>query len=107
MVTTTNAIERINLNLKKMAGQGYLPQEKAFMKIRDLKHHYIKQHEDRAVNNNLNRRKSCVIDREEKLHAILTNYYDLSTAQQMETVIDTAFEIGSLRKVSHRKPVDL
>ena len=106
MTSTTNPIERVNLNLKTISGQGYLPIEKAFVKIRDLKHHYIQQRENRAINNNLNRRKSSVTDREEKLQDILINYDALTTAEQMETVIQTAFEIGTLRAVNENRPIE-
>ena len=46
-------------------------------------------------------------EKEEKLHEILTNYYYLSPAQQMENVIETAFEVGSFRKILSRKPVEI
>ena len=57
------------------------------------------KHEEAMVNNNMNRRKSQVIERENALGDILDTFHNLTPQEQKESVIETAFEIGNLGKM--------
>ena len=47
----------------------------------------------------MNRRRSKIIERENALGEILDRFNDLSSDEQIESVIETAFEIGTLGKM--------
>ena len=76
-----------------------LPLKSAFRVIRDFHEDFLEKHEEALVNNNMNRRRSKVIERENALGEILDRFNDLTTDEQIESVIETAFEIGSLGKM--------
>ena len=57
------------------------------------------KHEEAMVNNNMNRRRSNVVQRENALGDIMENFHSLSPEEQKESVIETAFEIGNLGKM--------
>ena len=60
---------------------------------------FMAKHEEAMVNNNMNRRKSKVIERETALGDLLENYNNLSYEEQIESVIETAYEIGNLGRM--------
>ena len=60
---------------------------------------FLSKHEEAMVNNNMNRRRSKVIERENALSEIMENFHNLSSEEQEESVIITAFNIGNLGKM--------
>ena len=96
---STNCLESINRQLKAASGSGPLPTKSAFRVIRQFKTEFNQKHEEAMVNNNMNRRRSAVVMRENALGEILDQYNFLSTEEQLESVIETAYEIGSLGKM--------
>ena len=81
MVTSTNCLERINRNLKDAAAGGFLPLGRVCRVLQTWKHHYMSEHEDRVIGDNLHRRRSTTVSRE----IILTKIFRL--------------KIGSINKI--------
>ena len=50
------------------------------------------------VNNNLNRRKSQTVQRENKLRDIIDHFYDLFHDEQVTAAVSTAYNIGMINK---------
>ena len=59
---------------------------------------YLLLHEDRVRNDNLNRRRKEVLNREKQLGLILESFYDLTEKEQIETSVQVALSIGSISK---------
>ena len=96
--SSTNALESINRQLKVAAGVGFLSFEKSCRVLRDFKINYLLLHEDRVRNDNLNRRRKEVLNREKQLGLILESFYDLTEKEQIETSVQVALSIGSISK---------
>ena len=64
-----------------------------------FKEGYLTDYEDRVVCNNLIRRKSHVLLREETLGDILGKFYQEPKFSQIENVIQTALKIGSIEQL--------
>jgi len=98
-VTSTNCLERINRTLKDAAAGGYLPLGRVCRVLQTWKHHYMREHEERVVGDNLHRRRSTTVAREVMLTEILTKFYELDCFSQFEQVIPTCLKIGSINKI--------
>ena len=85
--SSTNALESINRQLKVAAGAGFLSFEKSCRVLRDFKINYLLLHEDSVRNDNLNRRRKEVLNREKQLGLILESFYDLTEKEQIETSV--------------------
>ena len=64
--------------------------------IKEFKVHYLQSHEEKIVNDRLNKRKKNTIDRENHLSKILNSFYDLDYDTQKNSTVTTAFEIGNI-----------
>ena len=71
-----------------------------YVKLRDFKAAYLGKFKYRVKRNNLNPRKQKVVDRRDKLEAIYEIYKNLSLEDQLKEAINTAYEIGTLDKIS-------
>ena len=71
---STNALESINRQLKVATGAGFLSLEKSCRVLRDFKSNYLLLHEDRVRNDNLNRRRKEVMNREKQLESIFETF---------------------------------
>jgi len=67
--------------------------------LKKFKHHYLAEHEERVQNNNLHRRRSTTVQRENILSGILDDFTNLPYYEQLETVVKTASEIGNIGKL--------
>ena len=96
--SSTNALESINRQLKIATGAGFLNLEKSCRVLRDFKTNYLLLHEDRVKNDNLNRWRKEVLNREKKLELILENFNNLDEESQIASTIQIALSIGSIDK---------
>ena len=55
-------------------------------------------HEDRVRNDNLNRRRKRVLNREKQLESFLQTFYELTEEAQIASTVQTALSIGSIDK---------
>ena len=95
---STNALESINRQLKVATGAGFLSLEKSCRVLRDFKSNYLLLHEDRVRNDNLNRRRKEVMNREKQLESILETFYELTEEEQIASTVQISFSIGSIDK---------
>ena len=95
---STYALESINRQLKIATGAGFLNLYKSCRVLRDFKSYYLLLHENRVRNDNLNRRRKEVLNREKQLEVILENFYDLPEESQIASSVEIAFSIGSIDK---------
>ena len=72
--------------------------DKSCRVLRDFKTNYLLLHEDRVRNDNLNRRRKEVLNREKPLEVILENFYDLPEESQIASSMKISFSIGSIDK---------
>ena len=98
-VTSTNCLERINLALKDTAAGGNMPLSRICRVLKTFKHKYLGEHEDRVHNNNLHKRRSTTVQRENILGGLLDKFNDLPYHEQLESVVKTAIEIGNIGKL--------
>jgi hypothetical protein len=77
MKTSTNCLESLNRRLKERTGQGFLSFNKVCSVIKDFKVHYIQLHEEKIVNDRMNKRKKTTLARENQLSKTLNSFYDL------------------------------
>ena len=68
-------------------------------KLKTWKHAFLEEYEERVGNDNMHRRKSITIVREEALVEILGEFYDLDPFSQIDQVIDTCQKIGNISKM--------
>ena len=57
------------------------------------------------VNNNMNIRRSQVVEGGNAFGCIMDNFHDLSPEQQKISVIGAAYEIGNLGKMKHAEKI--
>ena len=50
------------------------------------------------MNNNLNRRKSKTVQRENQLRTLIYHFYDLFRDEQISSAVSTAYSIGMINK---------
>ena len=98
--TTTNPIESINSQLKRACHQGHISWRKSLKIINDFKSKYLTLSEHLLVNNNMNRRKSTTVNRQNELKDIVTRFSNLFPDQQALQAVDIAFTIGSFSTVT-------
>ena len=96
--SSTNALESINRQLKIATGAGFLNLEKSCRVLRDFKTNYLLLHEDRVRNDNLNRGRKRVLNREKQLESFLQTFYELTEEAQIASTVQTALSIGSIDK---------
>ena len=96
--TSTNAIETINLKLKKKSGSGPLPFKRSLRVLKEFKMDNLLLLENAVTNNNYNRRRSTTVSREENISQLLQDYSEKSLKDQLDSVVQLSFEIGSLDK---------
>ena len=96
--SSTSALESINRQLKIATGAGFLHLEKSCRVLRDFKTNYLLLHEDRVRNDNLNRRRKRVLNREKQLESFLQTFYELTEEAQIASTVQTALSIGSIDK---------
>ena len=58
------------------------------------------------VNNNLNRRKSATVRRENELRTIIDHFCDLFREEKISSAVQTAYNIGMITKVKIVVPQD-
>ena len=87
MTTSTNCLESLNRQLKDLSGSGYLSFNRTCGIIKDFKVHYIQMHEEKIVNDQMNKRKKRALNRENMLKDILDNFYDLPYGKQLSSTI--------------------
>ena len=104
--TTTNPIESINSQLKRACHQGHISWRKSLKIIHDFKAKYLTQSEHHLVNNNLNRRKSTTIIRQNEMKDIITRFSNLFPDQQALQAVDISFRIGSISTVKNFTTTD-
>ena len=56
-------------------------------------------HEEKIVNDQMNKRKKRALDRENLLKDILDNFYDSPYEKQLSSTISTAYEIGNISRI--------
>ena len=98
--TSTNSIENINLQLKKKSGSGPLPFGRALRVVKEFKCDFLVKLEEAVTNDNLNRRRSSTVTREQKIKMMLDEYAKKYLNGQLESAVELAFQIGSLEKIN-------
>ena len=99
MTTSTNCLESLNRVLKNLSGTGFLPFARICKVIKKFKENALKNHANYTLNDNIRKRKSIVLQREEKLHEILNDFHNLEYEVQINSVIDFAFKIGNMKNI--------
>ena len=99
MTTSTNCLESLNRQLKDLSGSGYLSFNRTCGIIKEFKVHFIQMHEEKIVNDQMNKRKKRALDRENLLKDILDNFYDSPYEKQLSSTISTAYEIGNISRI--------
>ena len=56
-------------------------------------------HEEKIVNDQMNKRKKRALNRENMLKDILDNFYDSPYEKQLSSTISTAYEIGNISTI--------
>ena len=97
MTTSTNCLESLNRVLKELSGTGFLRFSKICKVLKTFKENALKNHANYTLNDNVRKRKSIVLDREEKLQEILYEFHELDYDIQLESVIDYAYTIGNIK----------
>jgi len=67
--------------------------------LKEFKHKYLQEHEGRVHNNNLNKRRSTTVQREILLSDLIDAFYNKPYFEQLESVVETASEIGNIGKL--------
>ena len=98
-VTSTNCLKRINLALKDTAAGGHMPLSRICRVLKKFKHSYLLDHEERVHNNNLHKRRSTTIQREDMLCDILEKFHNLPYFEQLESVPNFAAKNGNIGKM--------
>ena len=76
-----------------------MPLSRVCRTLKIWKHGFLQEHEERVADDNMHRRKSVTIAREEALGEILGEFYELDPFSQIDSVIDTCKKIGNIGKM--------
>ena len=87
------------LGSKEYAAGGYMPLSRICSILKQFKHKYLEEHEEHVYNNNLNRRRSTTVQRENILSNLMDAFNNKPYFEQLESVVETAFKIGNIEKL--------